>query len=121
MIREEKTTQISSILTGVPTHQAEKIQTLFSDIISDIQEKDLEIANLKKELHWLKEQIKLGKQRQFGRSTEKTEALQLEMVFNEGETDTNNTEETKEEETETVTYTRRKAKQRGRQLDTSKL
>jgi transposase len=117
MLREEKNKKISEILNDIPLHQREAIQALFTDII---HENDLKIANLEKELSWLKEQIKLGKQRQYGRSSEKTQSLQTEIIFNEGD-ESEAAAHNLSEETETVTYTRRKAKQCGRKLDTSKL
>lgn len=75
---------------------------------------DLESAQQK--LAWYEEQIKLWKQRQFGKKSEASEYLQLPLF---DATD----EEPKpepEEETETITYTRAK-KRVGRKIDTSKL
>jgi len=81
----------------------------------------LEAAEKKIEL--LIEQIKLGKQRQFGKKNESSEHLQLELVFDETEEAAEDDKAEATEEpitTETITYTRNK-KTVGRKIDTSKL
>jgi transposase len=109
MINEEKTQEITGILKEVSTHHVEMFESL-------IAEKDSKISNLEHELNWIKEQIKLGKQRTFGRSTETFDALQVPLIFNEED----NTDVI-DGNTESISYTRRKSKQCGRKLDTSKL
>lgn len=123
MLNEEKITKISAILSGVSAGPLDEITALFSD---SLDEKDLKISELEKELHWFKEQFKLAQARKFGRSSESAQNLQiqLEIVFNEepaSEISSGATDENSKEETQTVTYTRRKKKSRGRLLDTSKL
>ncbi len=124
MLDEEKTTKISEILNDVSLNSLDEIQTFISDIID---EKDLKISQLEKELSWFKEQFKLAQARKFGRSSESAAALQVEIIFNEGaKTDeidviTDSEVCSTEPTTETITYTRRKTKFCGRKLDTSKL
>lgn len=121
MLDEEKITKISAILNNPAINAFDEIQTFVSDIVD---EKELKIAKLEKELHWFKEQFKLAQARKFGRSSESAEALQLEIIFNE---ETSAVEENLqaadkiEDNTETLTYTRRKPKSCGRKIDTSKL
>jgi transposase len=111
MLNEEKTQKIAETLKEISTHHVEIFESLLA-------EKDLKIVNLKNELKWIKEQVKLGQQRMFGRSTEKLDGLQVPLIFNEE--DDNDIAEA-EETTQTINYTRRKSKQCGRKLDTSKL
>ena len=85
-----------------------------------LQKKILKLRRLalEKEINWLKEQFKLSQHRKFGRSSENSQTLQMEIIFNE---DGCITEPPEKDEVEKITYTRRKPKTRGRQLDTSKL
>jgi transposase len=111
MSNTEKTQTISQFLKDNSAPHVEIFESL-------IAEKDSKIFNLENELKWMKEQIKLGQQRTFGKSTEKFDFLQTLLIFNEGdEEDTKELENT----SETINYTRRKPKQCGRKLDTSKL
>jgi transposase len=76
-----------------------------------------------KRINLLMEQLRLGKQRQFGKKNESSGYLQLELVFDEIEdTKEDNKDEATEEATatETITYIRKK-KTVGRNVDTSKL
>lgn len=68
---------------------------------------ELESENilLKTENKWLKEQFLLSKKKQFGTSSEKTSALQIELGFNEAEAVTDSSAEVIEPKT--VTYTRK--------------
>lgn len=107
MLNEEKIIKISAILSGVSAGPLDEITALFSD---SLDEKDLKISELEKELHWFKEQFKLAQARKFGRSSESAQNLQiqLEIVFNEepaSEISSGTTDENNEEETQTVTYT----------------
>jgi len=104
--------EISAIFNQIPSPQAGMIQTLLA-------EKKAKILALENELNWLKEQVKLGQQRIFGRSSEKTENGQAEIIFNEE--DSSELAELPTEEAETIHYIRRKPKQCGRKLDTSRL
>jgi transposase len=90
---------------------------MFESLVAD---KDAIISNLENELKWLKQQVKLGQQRLFGRSTEKLESLQVPIVFNEDESEVIEVKKV-DEKTQTIEYTRRKVKQCGRKLDTRKL
>lgn len=48
-----------------------------------LAEKDSKIFNLENELKWIKEQVRIGQERAFGRSTEKFDALQVTLILNE--------------------------------------
>ena len=75
-----------------------------------------ELEESHKKASWYEEQIRLWKQRQYGKKSETSQSLQL-PYFDETETE----EENKSEEaTQTITYTR-KQKRVGRKIDTSKL
>lgn len=123
MINTEKTSKIATILTQDPPSDIELLLQEKDKKIAEqdikISEQDEQIISLKKELTWLKEQMKLGQQARFGKSTEKSEALQVELIFNEESQEAESSEP--EEAHESLTYTRRKAKLCGRKLDTSKL
>ncbi|TAL62417.1 MAG: IS66 family transposase [Legionella sp.] len=71
-------------------------------------------------LTWFIEQIKLGKQRQFGKASETSGQLQLELVFDEAEESVEAKETEEPADTETITYTRKK-KTVGRKIDTDQL
>jgi len=74
------------------------------------------LESAQQKLAWYEEQIKLAKQRQFGKKTETSESLQLPL-FDTGEEES---EIDSQKGTETITYTRRK-KTTGRKIDKSKL
>lgn len=112
MTNKEKTQEITEILNHVSKRHVELFESLLAD-------KDTTIFNLEKELKWIKQQIKLGQQRNFGRSTETLESLQIPLIFNDKESFEPVVETV--EKTETINYTRRKVKQCGRKLDVSKL
>ena len=63
------------------------------------------IIQLEKENKWFKDQLLLAQKKQFGSSSEKTPAMQLELGFNEAETVADSV--AKLVESETVTYTRK--------------
>ncbi|PAM92843.1 IS66 family transposase, partial [Flavobacterium sp. IR1] len=66
-------------------------------------------AELTAKIKWFEEQFRLSKQRQFGTSSEKTNADQLELpLFNEAEISADPTIE--EPTVETITYKRKKTK-----------
>lgn len=112
MRNNEKTQEISGILSDISPRHVEMFESLVAD-------KDATIFNLENELKWLKQQVQLGQQKAFGRSTEKLEALQVPLVFNEED---HGSVDVQEEKTETLSYQRRrKTKQCGRKLDTSQL
>jgi len=68
-----------------------------------------EIALLKAEVDWYKQQFGLAQKRLYGTSSEKTPVGQEEMLFNEAEACASDaTEDTTDEPTETITYTRSK-------------
>jgi transposase len=88
---------------------------------TSIDELQQEIASLKAQLEWYKEQFKLLRQKQFGRQTEKSETVQL-TLFDEMDADeVTETVTPIDNEKETVTYERTKRKHNGRNIDTSKL
>lgn len=75
-----------------------------------------ELEKSKKKVLWYEEQIKLWKERQYGKKSETLHLLQLPL-FDEVEAEK---ESKTEEELETIKYTRKK-KVAGRKIDTSKL
>lgn len=113
MTNNEKTQEICDILSNTSTRHVEMFESLLAD-------KDATIFNLANELKWLKQQVKLGQQKIFGRSTETLDSLQVPLIFNEDESEVIEVNKV-DEKTEAIQYTRRKVKQCGRKLDTSKL
>jgi len=78
-----------------------------------------EIERLKKQNEWLKQQFNLSRQREFGRSTEKSSANQI-TLFDE-KMDGSGEEAEPPAEQETITYSRTKAKKtKGRNIDLSR-
>jgi len=78
-----------------------------------------ENESLKKQNEWLKQQFNLSRQREFGRSTEKTESPQL-VLFDE-KMDGAGGETAASAEKETIAYTRAKNKKnKGRNIDLSR-
>ena len=69
---------------------------------ADLKSKNIKLENENK---WLKEQFLLAQKRQFGSSSEKTPALQIELGFNEAEAVADSAGEVVEPKT--VTYTRK--------------
>jgi len=94
-------------------------------LTEELEQAKVKISHLEAELSkaqltidWLKEQFKLYQQKQFGKSSESSELLQLPL-FDYPETNIAEDEKTEQEE---ITYTRNKPKQKnGRNIDTSKL
>jgi transposase len=113
MTNNEKTREITGILSNISIRHVEMFDSLLAD-------KDAAIFNLENELKWLKQQIKLGQQKLFGRSTEKLASLQLPFIFNEDESEVIEVKKV-DEKTQSIQYVRRKVKQCGRKIDTSKL
>ena len=70
--------------------------------IADLKSKNIQLEN---ELKWLKEQFLLAQKKQFGSSSEKTSALQIELGFNEAEAVADSSPAVVEPET--VAYTRK--------------
>ena len=90
-------------------NRAQIIEQLNDKIL--IQEQ--QIAELNAKVKWYEEQYRLGRQKQFGASSEKTTPEQLNL-FNEAEDIAD--PETKEPDIETITYERKK-KQSGQRAD----
>jgi len=93
------------------------IQGNTAEIIEQLSDKVMQLeqqnAELNARLKWYEEQLRLSRQKQFGASSEKTEAEQLNL-FNEAE-DTANPQ-AEEPTIETITYQRRK-KQAGQRAE----
>jgi transposase len=75
------------------------------DLIIENTKLNKRLAALETELKWLKEQILLAQKKQFGSSSEKTSALQIELGFNEAEAVADSSDDVVEPKT--VTYTRK--------------
>lgn len=111
MLNEEKSAEITEILSVAPEHQVALIQTL-------MDKKNSKIAALEKQIAWFKEQFKLQQQRLYGRSSESADALQVDFLFDEAQPVQQEPEV--DEQEQIGAYTRKK-KSCGRKLDTSKL
>jgi len=92
MLKQEKNPEISTLFSDIPAHQLTIIESLLTEKDSKIIELDAKlskqenkISSLEKEINWFKEQFKLAQQRQFGRSTETSQNLTLEIIFNEND------------------------------------
>jgi transposase len=70
--------------------------------IADLKSRNIQLEN---ELKWLKEQVLLVQKKQFGPSSEKAPALQIELGFNEAEAVADSVPEVVEPKT--ITYTRK--------------
>lgn len=116
MTTSENNLPVTPLLKDIPAHQIIHIESLLAEKDLVIAERDSQITKLEDQIRWFKEQIKLGQQRQFGRSTEQSTTLvQAEIIFNDEAASEEETTET--EVVEKITYTRRKKKSCGRQLD----
>ena len=93
------------------------MQSNLTQIIEELNDKILmqeqQIAELNAKVKWYEEQYRLGRQKQFGASSEKTSPEQLNL-FNEAEDIAE--PEIKEPDIETITYERKK-KQPGQRAD----
>lgn len=76
-----------------------------------------EVESLKKQNDWLKEQIGLNKQRQYGKSSESTASMNL-TLFDEAMDAKQTDESVESSQSDVITYTRRK-KSTGRKFDIS--
>ncbi len=92
------------------------LKTDFVELETENSELKNDLEKVKQKLAWYEEQIRLGKQRQFGKASEKSESLQLPL-FDDAEEDPN---DAPKEPTETITYSRKK-KTVGRKIDTTHL
>lgn len=92
-----------------------------SNLSKEVSQLKINLEEAEKKIVLLVEQVKLSRLRQFGKKTENSAQLQLELVFDEvAEPQCEDAIESAEEPTETIIYTRKK-KTVGRKIDTSKL
>lgn len=110
MLNNEKS-QVDLPFSRVNFHT---LKTNFVDLETENIKLKNNLESAKQKVAWYEEQIRLWKQRQFGKKSETSESLQLSLFDDLEE------EENPEVETETITYTRNK-KTIGRKIDTSKL
>ncbi|MGB3946918.1 MAG: IS66 family transposase [Bacteroidia bacterium] len=93
-----------------------------SKLTDSVFQLELSLETALHKIQWYEEQIKLGKQKQFGKSSESLSKIQEEIIFNADE-DTTSVASAQETEStdssETITYTRRKSV--GRKIDISQL
>jgi hypothetical protein len=82
MIPEEENPKIKAILNDVSADKIAVIESLLTERDSTILEQESKILALEKEISWLKEQFKLAQHRKFGRSSENSQTLQTEIIFN---------------------------------------
>lgn len=93
---------------------------LISGLQSKIEKQTEEIIELQKQVDWFKQQFKLASQRQFGKSSETSGAINLSL-FDEKMTERDQDSEPQSIDSETITYTRTKKKKTiGRQIDVSR-
>jgi transposase len=103
------------------------MEPVFVDDIQSLKKENSDLKNklssiesyckkLESQLNWFQEQVKLAKIKQFGKSSESVNTLQLPLFDEEYQEETPEVEEDKE----TITYQRRR-KTVGRLIDTSKL
>jgi len=114
---------LTSILAEKNSVISEK-ESVIAEQKKSMVEKDFHINKLENEIRWFKEQMKLSRHPQFGRSSEQSSALQIEIIFNDEvtpETESDETPEAQEAESEQITSKPRKKKSCGRKLDTSRL
>ena len=76
-----------------------------------VAEKDVRIAELEALVKYYEEQLRLSKQRQYGRSSEKTEIAEQLGLFDEAE-NTADSKAPEEAKIEEITYSRRKPRKR---------
>ena len=82
--------------------------TTYETLLKTHEAQANEIAVLKAEVEWYRQQFGLAQKRLYGSSSEKTPAGQQEMLFNEVEACA--AEDTDDEQTVSITYTRNKKK-----------
>jgi len=97
--------------------QIDELQTSISDLTKNIERKETEIAELRRQIDWFIAQIKKNNKRTFGQSSEKTEyvsGVEAISLFNEveGEADPNQPEP----EIEEVIIPEHKVKKRKKQV-----
>lgn len=118
---------IKDAISHIESHTDQGIYSS-SDVEKLIQENEtlhhkvshlnITLEEAQKKIHWFEEQIKLGRQRQFGKRSEKLN-IQQEIIFDADETLQRDISSSSLE-TEVASYTRRK-KTVGRRIDTSLL
>ena len=99
-------------------HDINAIRSYYEEKITD-QNKIIE--ELQDKVRWFEEQIKIGKARQFGKSSEKSEVMQFEMFPEDQENSEKSEPEAESTEAEAITHDLKKKKTIGRKIDTSKL
>jgi len=88
------------------------------ELQSQIEKQSQENEALKKQVDWFKQQYQLGKQRQFGKSSETSKTINLSL-FDEKMVNDQSNQQDELINRETITYKRNK-KSTGRQFDVSK-
>ena len=115
----EENSELLSTSHGLSPAEREK---LLEKLLQENAELNHRLQQAEGRIVWFEEQFKLFRQRQFGKSSESANVLQVEMIFNAEEALPEKTPEAEaevEEATETISYTRRKSN--GRKIDTSRL
>ena len=102
----------------------ESIEKVFQEnefLCNENSKLKISLEEAREKIHWFEEQIKLGRQRHFGKSSETLSSIQGELIFNAQETlnlGSQEKEKNVSSESQTITDPR---KTKGRKLDTSKL
>lgn len=93
-----------------------------SNLLEETNQLRIDLENAQKKITWLMEQFNLNKQKEYGKNSENSRQLQIEMVFDEDESSVEIHETAQElADIETITYSRKKKKTAGRRIDTSNL
>jgi transposase len=98
----EKTPETNAVAGAEKQHQYQQLEQRNAQL-------QMQVEELEAKVRWYEEQIRLGKQKQFGASSEKTPAEQLQftdLLVNEAEMEADPKRE--EPTVETITYQRRK-------------
>ena len=120
MLTETKNAEMPGILEAIPEHQSALVKTLISEKNTKIISLENQLEKAQAQITWFKEQFKIQQQRLFGRSTEASATLQMDLIFNEADvlSESEDAVDSEESITEDISYTRKKAKTCGRKLDT---
>lgn len=113
MITEIKNTNISYLLSDIPEQKSALITEVFLSLEDQLQQAQKKVA-------WLEEQLKLNRQRLYGRSSESAATLQSELIFDEAQPAPAELETDDPAQEPVASYSRQK-KSCGRKLDISQL
>lgn len=97
-----------------------ELEYQFNQLLQEIDSLQIENSKLKEKVCWFEAQFKLSRQRQFGKKTESSLQLPLN-IFNAEESESAILAAEASKSKETITYTRNKPNKKGRNIDASQL